>query len=104
MAMRHTKLTLAAAVLTVHSCVLAINFPWEQTQLTDTDIGDFSAIAFGNQPAASGITQKRCRTFPGDAAWPSVQEWNRLNASLGGALIQTVPQGAYCYPTHPTYN
>jgi len=99
------RLVFAASALLLHAYyVLAVNFPWEQSQLSDSEIGNFSAIAFGNQSATPSPPRPRCRTSPGDATWPSLPDWNRLNASLGGALIQTVPQGAVCYPSHPRYD
>lgn len=43
-----------------------------------------------------------CRCLPGDDCWPSPQEWARLNATVQGRLIATVPLGAPCHD--PTYN
>lgn len=42
-----------------------------------------------------------CRYLPGDAGWPSVDEWNRLNSTVGGRLVATVPLGSPCHD--PTY-
>lgn len=42
-------------------------------------------------------TGEACRCFPGDACWPSLHEWSRLNDTLGGKLIQTVPIGSVCH-------
>lgn len=94
----------ANLLLALHTPVQAVNFPWEQEQLSESDIGSFAAIAFGNQSAAATRPQPKCRTSPGDVAWPSLEEWNRFNSSLGGALIKTVPRAAVCYPTHPLYH
>lgn len=38
-----------------------------------------------------------CKPFPGDAAWPSPQEWQALDLATGGALIKPVPQAHVCY-------
>ncbi|KAK1831166.1 FAD binding domain-protein [Podospora conica] len=38
-----------------------------------------------------------CRCFPGDACWPTPNEWNRFNKTLGGKLVATVPVGAVCH-------
>ncbi|RMX77016.1 hypothetical protein D0869_10212 [Hortaea werneckii] len=38
-----------------------------------------------------------CKPFPGDAAWPSLWEWQALNLVTGGALIKPVPQAHVCY-------
>ncbi|PYH90944.1 FAD binding domain protein [Aspergillus ellipticus CBS 707.79] len=40
-----------------------------------------------------------CHCFPGDEwCWPTVQEWNAFNESVGGKLIATVPIGSVCHP------
>lgn len=80
----------------------------DSVQLTEQDVGDFSAIAFGNRAAAAATVtrgrQQRCRVFPGDDLWPPETEWARLNRSLGGALLRPTPAGAACYPDHPAYD
>ena len=45
--------------------------------------------------AALAITQ--CKTFPGDAAWPSHSEWSDFNKTIKGRLVATVPLGAPCH-------
>lgn len=35
--------------------------------------------------------------MPGDAGWPSVQDWASLNETVGGQLIATVPLAAACH-------
>jgi hypothetical protein len=39
----------------------------------------------------------QCKTFPGDAAWPSSSEWNDFNKTINGRLVATVPLGAPCH-------
>ncbi|KAH7324398.1 putative isoamyl alcohol oxidase [Stachybotrys elegans] len=39
----------------------------------------------------------RCKPIPGDSNWPSRCEWASLNATVGGRLIATVPQGSVCH-------
>jgi hypothetical protein len=41
--------------------------------------------------------QPRCRTFPGDADWPTAEEWSEFNKTLGGKLIATVPIASACH-------
>ncbi|KAK0385546.1 hypothetical protein NLU13_6725 [Sarocladium strictum] len=41
-----------------------------------------------------------CRCLPGDACWPSVQEWQRLNQTVDGRLVATVPIGSPCHDPH----
>ncbi|KAK8139011.1 FAD-binding domain-containing protein [Apiospora sp. TS-2023a] len=80
----------------------------DSVQLTEQDVGDFSAIAFGDRTAAATAVsqqqQQRCRVFPGDEFWPAETEWTRLNRSLDGALLHPTPAGAVCYPEHPAYD
>ncbi|KAK4225264.1 hypothetical protein QBC38DRAFT_421705 [Podospora fimiseda] len=45
-----------------------------------------------------------CKVFPGDRDWPSRLTWNVFNLLTGGALIETVPIGAVCYPNSGVYN
>jgi len=54
------------------------------------------ATAFTNTP--------ECKAAPGTASWPSEDEWSSLNRSISGHLIRTIPPGAVCHPTQPTFN
>lgn len=38
-----------------------------------------------------------CRCFPGDACWPCSNVWSKLNATIDGRLIATVPLGRPCH-------
>lgn len=79
--------------------VHGFNFPYEGIQLTDTDVQNYSRIAFGasTTSAASPTTSADCKVYPGDAQWPSDSEWTKFNDSLGGALIKGVPPAKVCY-------
>ncbi|KAF1362287.1 FAD-binding domain-containing protein [Lizonia empirigonia] len=46
-------------------------------------------------PRSSGNAS--CRSIPGDAAWPSTDQWNALNESVHGRLIATVPLPSVCH-------
>ncbi|KAI1088289.1 FAD-binding domain-containing protein [Rostrohypoxylon terebratum] len=50
----------------------------------------------------AGINPTKCRYLPGDANWPSQDEWTTLNDTVGGRLIATVPLGSPCHD--PTYD
>lgn len=50
---------------------------------------------------AALATNQICKTTPADVSWPSLQEWSFLNASIGGALIQTAPVASSCYSNNP---
>ncbi|KAJ8112324.1 hypothetical protein ONZ43_g5419 [Nemania bipapillata] len=43
----------------------------------------------------------RCKVTPSDPAWPSSLEWQKLNSSIGGSLLQTVPAASSCYANNP---
>ncbi|KAK1999626.1 FAD binding domain-containing protein [Colletotrichum falcatum] len=38
-----------------------------------------------------------CKYLPGDAGWPSADAWARLNETVGGRLVATVPLGSPCH-------
>lgn len=42
-----------------------------------------------------------CRCFPGESCWPSLQQWDRFNTSVGGRLIATKPLASSCHSTFP---
>lgn len=54
--------------------------------------------------ARSSSSAATCKVFPGDAAYPSRLIWAVLDLLTGGALIETVPIGAVCYPKSGVYN
>lgn len=82
-----------------------LNFGYESTQLTTQEIGDFSAISFGNLTTAPSTYQgPKCKIQPGDAGWPTEEAWARLNATVGGQLLKPHPVGAACYPDRPEYD
>ncbi|KAH8175246.1 FAD binding domain-containing protein [Sarocladium implicatum] len=41
-----------------------------------------------------------CRCLPGDACWPSSEEWRKLNETVDGRLVATVPIGSPCHDPH----
>ena len=59
---------------------------------------DTSATA---TPHYRRINDEGCKCMPGDACWPSTEDWTALNTSLSGKLIATVPLGSPCHD--PTY-
>ena len=82
--------------LLVKAAVAAANFPFESDELTEAEIGDFSAIEFGDHSTAHGDGPD-CKAYPGSEGWPLEDEWARLNSSLGGILLKPVPAAAACY-------
>ncbi|KAI0909507.1 FAD binding domain-containing protein [Ustulina deusta] len=90
--------SIIAGILTFISRANCINFPFEATVLEDDDIGNFSAIAFGNRGTASPVYDgPECKVYPGTATWPLEVEWAQLNSTLDGALLKPVPAAAVCY-------
>ncbi|KAL2126018.1 hypothetical protein VTI74DRAFT_1951 [Chaetomium olivicolor] len=63
-----------------------------------------AAGVFAEDAAASTETQSRikCKCFPGDRCWPSSNDWNKLNQTVGGRLIATVPLAEACH--NPNYD
>ncbi|KAJ3758342.1 hypothetical protein EV360DRAFT_94714 [Lentinula raphanica] len=57
-------------------------------------VGDFPTFDLSIPSSSS------CRTFPGDASWPTPDTWDALNASVDGRLIKTVPVGSPCHDPH----
>ncbi|KAK3391176.1 hypothetical protein B0H63DRAFT_508374 [Podospora didyma] len=83
----------------------AFNFPFESSQLTQQDVGNFSAISFGNPSSVPSVYQgPKCKVQPEDTAWPSEKQWDQLNATLDGNLLKPHPLGAACYPDRLEYN
>ncbi|KAK3361893.1 hypothetical protein B0T24DRAFT_690417 [Lasiosphaeria ovina] len=73
-------------------------FPFETVQLGQADIGNYSALNFGDLHAAQPNNDTpSCRAWPGSQDWPSDAEWKQLNITLGGALLRPVPVGSVCY-------
>ncbi|KAH7072254.1 FAD/FMN-containing isoamyl alcohol oxidase-like protein MreA [Paraphoma chrysanthemicola] len=75
--------------------ILALNFAWERDQLSDTDAQAHPALRFA--AASNATAKKQCKTVPGDADWPSEQDWNAFNETLGGVLLKPRPLASVCY-------
>ena len=45
-----------------------------------------------------------CKAIPGSSGWPSTEEWDRLNTSISGRLINPTPPGAVCHQDQSNYN
>ncbi|KAK0732149.1 hypothetical protein B0H67DRAFT_94421 [Lasiosphaeris hirsuta] len=97
--------TSAPAALQLTDAVIA--------NLTDLQLSNISLFAFqpessekpaATRRAASSAAPPVCKVFPGDAAYPSRLVWAVLDLLTGGALIETVPIGAACYPQSGAYN
>lgn len=90
--------------------------PLETVQLTDAVISNLTSLSltnislfdFGDINASTTATKRtapgECKTFPGDAAWPSDLVWDVLDLLVGGALIKTVPLASPCYDSWGNYD
>lgn len=87
------------SLLSLASVSVCTNFPWETVQLTEDEVASYSDISFGDTTGSNATyTGPECKIGPGDPGWPSVEEWDKLNRTLGGALLKPVPPGSACYP------
>ncbi|KAK4121682.1 hypothetical protein N657DRAFT_657710 [Parathielavia appendiculata] len=110
--LRATALAAILAVFADQTIAAAVpstccpRFAWEDAQLTEADIAqsDASLFGFDSDTTSSKGSTATCKLLPGDTAWPSQTVWDRFNATLGGALIKTVPLAAPCYSNWHQYN
>lgn len=58
--------------------------------------------ALNNRRMDTSFTNSTCRNIPGDAGWPTADSWARLNATVDGRLLATVPIAHVCH--EPTYD
>lgn len=59
---------------------------------------DFSDVAALTPRTINGESYG-CKSYLGEAEWPSQSKWNALNQTVGGALQIHVPPGAVCHNT-----
>ncbi|KAF2726820.1 FAD-binding domain-containing protein [Polyplosphaeria fusca] len=62
-----------------------------------------SLLCWASSVIASNTSySSKCKCFPGDDCWPSASQWNKLNETVNGQLIETVPLGSPCHD--PNYD
>ena len=86
---------------------MLFNSPWPGTGFLSFICIMVSSLSnmFGLMPStglfssveASCVSSPSCRCFPGDAGWPTTDQWNQFNSTVGGRLIATVPLAAVCH-------
>jgi hypothetical protein len=54
-------------------------------------------LLFTSSALAQSFPKKGCRNIHGDAEWPTRDEWQHLNQTISGRLVETVPLGAVCH-------
>ena len=94
---------------TVVSNTTGALFPFETHQLPPNILTNLSSnpstapyahlYAFNTNTSTLTYPKEFCKTFPGDANWPSQESWNLFNKLSDGALIPTIPLAAPCYDT-----
>jgi hypothetical protein len=45
----------------------------------------------------NGTYHHSCRLLPGDAHWPTVNDWQKFNTTVHGRLIATTPLAQPCH-------
>lgn len=84
-------------IIGLAASVQGINFPFENTTLSDIDVANDPSIAFGVLSSPSIPISAGCKIFPGDKQWPIDSQWSTFNGTLGGVLIKGVPPAIVCY-------
>jgi hypothetical protein len=87
--------TFASLLLPAH--VLAINFDWERIQLSEAEVAAQINRATRFASRSASAADKECRSVPGDADWPSEEDWNAFNETLDGVLMKPKPLASVCY-------
>ena len=75
------------------------------TNLTELELSNISLFQFAEDEVQKrAASASKCKTFPGDALWPTKLVWKVFDLLTGGALIETVPIGAACYTNSEHYD
>lgn len=61
-----------------------------------------AAVVLAGLAASATVDASRCRALPGDPQWPNEAAWAKLNSTVRGRLIATVPIGSVCHD--PNYD
>lgn len=86
-------------LLSLATTAICTNFNWERTQLNANETFGYPDIQFGfTSGQNSTYSGPKCKVAPGDPGWPTVEEWQKFNTTLGGALLKPPPAAAACYP------
>ncbi|KAH8194403.1 hypothetical protein TruAng_011436 [Truncatella angustata] len=103
MSLRFRFLSICVTLLTRPGLIGARNIhhtaPTVEKSISGNSLFEYEVSSLKVQSSDDGpiLSSGECKAFPGDAAWPSEQEWDDLDARLNGALIPTIPIAAACY-------
>ena len=50
------------------------------------------------------VCSTQCKVTPASPDWPTDTQWQALNSSVSGRLIQPIPPGAVCHEEWPQYD
>lgn len=71
---------------------------------SSNDSTDAAAGSSSSSSSSKRASAGTCKTYPGDALWPSTVVWDVFDLLLGGALIKTVPVASPCYEDYGNYD
>lgn len=113
----NSHIGLGATHMSKESAAGAELFANEAFQLTESILVDLmddeyfaqyaSLFAFGNGSTNHkklSESAQACKTYPGDALWPSADLWEAFDSFLGGALSPITPIGSPCYKDSVYHN
>lgn len=83
-------------LLLAAASAFALNFDFERDQLTEVELAN-SYARRASFTRADKVADLECKVTPGDADWPSEEDWASFNETLGGALLKPRPLGSVCY-------
>lgn len=72
--------------------------------LSNISLFDFETTTAGEKRSGKARDFTKCKTYPGDALWPSTIVWKVFNLLTGFAVSETVPIGASCYDDFGNYD
>lgn len=102
------SLLACGASLWIRECLAEVPlFDYEKSLLAAEDLEQIPtklASLFAFNTTGPTIGRGDCKVGPGDAAWPSHEEWDALDRIVDGALIKTIPIGAECYHDWGVYD
>ncbi|PVI08727.1 FAD-binding domain-containing protein [Periconia macrospinosa] len=77
--------------------ITALNFAFEEIQLTEAETLSNPSIRFGDLNNPAPPSAEPCKVTPQDQDWPTDTEWADFNATLGGVLLKPRPLALPCY-------
>lgn len=97
--MRMKAILFAQAIFALQSVTGVVGRSTTEHQLTShNDLFQFEKNFIADDHLATvHHEEKKCKTYPMDADWPTNQQWQRFNSALNDTLIKTIPEASICY-------